>query len=215
MGTISINILMNFNKLIKILLEDYDAFDISETVEFTDMAVQNIFATLWGDWIENNSQKSAKYRGILSGNDIMEIAPHYTKFLKPKEQRSLENKIYSAIAIFEEANRNIDILKLYEYAMKADGQDPENPDDRSTKEMFGYYVLMKMLGHGVSWEDDHEKPGFAYPHIEISYLEFPQSFHEIEDDEESEDDEIEEWEKEGEEWREDDFDADSGEEWKR
>lgn len=197
---------MNFNKLINHILEDYESFDFSETVEFTDMAVQNIFATLWGDWIENNSQKSAKYRGILSGNDVMEIAPHYTKFLKPKEIRSLENKIYGAIATFEEANKNTDILKLYEYALRMDGQDPQNPDGQSTKEMFGYYVLMKMLGHGVSWEDNHAKPGFRYPHIEISYLEFPQSFHEIEDDNQEDESEEDEWE---------DDDDDAGEEWKR
>lgn len=207
-----------FDKYINSITEDLNNIDLAATVAFTDKAAQTIFASIWADWIEENAQKSAKYRNILSGKDVLEIAPDYDEFLSKHDKYRFENKIYEMIARFEEANGKRDVLDLYQHALKMDGQTEENPSSGSTQEMFGYYVLMQMLGHGVSWNDDHENPGFKYPHTELSYLEFPESFHEVEPDPFESDDEgedFEEWEYEGEEWK-DEYkpDDNAGEEWK-
>lgn len=211
---------MKFDDYVKPYLENMREPDLDATIQFADTATQAMFASIWGDWIEENSRHSVKYRGIISGKDLLEIAPHYSEFMKPREKRQLEDKIYGFIARFEEANGNNDILDLYNKALQIDGQyTQEEPDSNSTPEMFGYNVIMKMLGAGISWEDDHKDAGFNYPHVELSYLEFPESFHEIEPDEEEEDfdDEIEDddWKREGEDWKGDDFRKDSGDDWKK
>lgn len=32
---------------------------------------------------------------------------------------------------------------------------------------FGHYLAMEAMGHGVSWEDDHEPHGLKVPHMEF------------------------------------------------
>jgi hypothetical protein len=206
---------MKFDDFVKPFLENMAEPDLDASVEFADKATQTIFASLWADWVEENAKHAEKYRHILSGNDILEIAPAYEAFMKPREKRQLEDKIYGMIAKFEEANGNTDILDLYKLAIQLDGQDMNNLSAGATPEMFGFYVLMRMLGHGVSWEDDHKNAGFKYPHAEVSYLEFPESFHDIEPDDRDEDeDDDEEWEHEGEGWKGDDYKPGGGDEWK-
>lgn len=217
--TKQINRIMKFDDFVKPYLENLQTPDLQESVEFADKATQNIFASMWADWVEENAKHSEKYRHLLQGKDVLEIAPSYEEFMKPREKRQLEDKIYGFIASFEEANNNADVLDLYKHALVVDGQSLDNPSTGSTPEMFGFYIIMKMLGHGVAWEDDHKEAGFKYPHVEVSYLEFPDSFHEIEPDEDDEDleddDDISEWEREGEGWKGDDFNPNSGDEWKK
>ena len=33
--------------------------------------------------------------------------------------------------------------------------------------LFGHYLAMEAMGHGVSWEDDHEPHGLRVPHMEF------------------------------------------------
>lgn len=207
---------MTFNDLYKYLKENFnelDDVDFDFTISISDDAMQNIFAMIWADWMEQEVPRDSDEYVNLSGNDILEIAPKYNEFLSKKEQRQLEDKVYGMLTSFEEANGNTDIKELYKRALEIDGQSLDDYDERySSPERFAWLVIMKILGHGVSWEDDHEKPNFKYPHSEISYIEFP-SFKEFEKENEDSDYDPEDYA--GEEWK-DNYDPDTaGEEWKK
>lgn len=207
---------MTFNDLYKYLKENFnelDDVDFDFTISISDDAMQNIFAMIWGDWMEQEVPRDSDEYINLSGNDILEIAPKYSEFLSKKEQRQLEDKVYGMLTSFEEANGNTDIKELYKRALEVDGQSLDDYDERySSPERFAWLVIMKMLGHGISWEDDHEKPNFKYPYSEISYLEFP-SFKEFEKEDEDSDYDPEDYA--GEEWK-DNYNPDTaGEEWKK
>jgi hypothetical protein len=206
---------MTFNDLYKYLKENFnelDDVDFDFTISVSDDAMQNIFAMIWADWMEQEVPRDSDSYVNLSGNDILEVAPKYNEFLSKKEQRRLEDKVYGMLTSFEEANGNTDIKELYKRALEVDGQSLDDYDERySSPERFAWLVVMKILGHGISWEDDHEKPNFKYPYSEISYHEFP-SFKEFEKEEDSDYD-PEDYA--GEEWK-DNYDPDTaGEEWKK
>ena len=65
-----------------------------------------------------------------------------------------------------------DLAKKIEASNKIDfdsfvppGIDLEDWDSKMANE-FGWYLVMQMLGHGVSWSDDHEDHDLKLPHIE-------------------------------------------------
>lgn len=210
---------MKFDKLYLQLLENFnsvDDIDFDFTISIADSAMQNIFAAMWANWMEFEVPKNHDEYINLSQNDILEIAPRYDSFLSKSEQRQLENWTYDTLTKFEEANGGVDIKQLYIKALEADGQSLEDYDEQySSQETFVLLVIMKMLGEGISWEDNHEVVNFIYPHVEISYLEFP-SFREFEKDEDLDDtdEEPENWEFSGEEWKNDYNPRTSGDEWK-
>lgn len=37
----------------------------------------------------------------------------------------------------------------------------------SPANLFGHYLAMEAMGHGVSWADDHEPHGLRVPHMEF------------------------------------------------
>jgi len=206
---------MRFKELYNLIKETYDDFenvDFDFYTDAIDRASQYVFAMLWADWIESLPRNS-KNRVNLSGNEITEIAPNYKSFLTKKDSERLENKMYSIVSNFEE-NNGKDLKDLYIYALIKDDQDPNNPDSRSNPEDFTWLIIMKTLGHGISWNDDHSNPGFKYSYNELSYLEFPDSFPEEEEIEEEEESEIQDWEREGEEWKDGDYDRNFDNWWK-
>lgn len=164
---------------------------------------------LWADWMDT-VPRSSEYYVSTSGENIFDIAPPMSKFMKPEDLRRLEDKIYEMMSSFETANGK-DLKDLYLNAIQLDCQDVNDPGNGSEPHDFTYYTIMRMLGHGISWSDDHVDPKYKYPHFEISYLEFPRTFPRIE---ETEDDEIEDWEKEGEDWKGDDSNSNSSDDWK-
>jgi hypothetical protein len=194
---------MKFDQLCKYIIENFEdpnEVDFNFTISVSDAALQYIFAMMWSDWMVQEVPQDADEYVNLSGTEITDVAPKYTVFLSKYEQRELENKVYSMLTKFEESNGNTDIKELYKKALEVDGQSIDDYDERkSSPERFAWLIIMRMLGHGVSWEDDHRNPYFKYPHSEISYYEFP-SFKEFEKETDS-DDELEDWESEGEEWK--------------
>jgi hypothetical protein len=207
---------MKFDELYFKLLENFnnlDDIDFDFTMSIADSAMQNIFAAMWANWMETEVPKNHDEYVNLSQNDILEIAPKYDSFLSKIEQQRLEDWTYDALTKFEEANGGADIKQLYIKALEADGQSLDDYDERySSEETFILLVIMKMMGQGVSWEDNHESPNFRYPHVDISYLQFP-SFKEFEKEEDI-DEEPEDWEFSGEEWKDGFNPKTSGEEWK-
>lgn len=200
---------MKFEELYNLIKENFenvDELDLDFFTENLDSATQIVFSLLWADWMDSLPE-SSENKVSLMGTDITEVAPDYNSFMKPSERESLENKTYSMISEFEDLNKK-DIKQLYFDALIADDQDIEDPDERSTPHYFFYYTLFKIMGHGISWNDNHKNPGFRYPYYELTYYDFPESF-----PEENEKDE-EDWENEGEEWKGVDYDPNSGDWWK-
>lgn len=56
---------------------------------------------------------------------------------------------------------------------KAFREDGLSLQDEDKVENFGFYLAMRALGHGISWEDNHADAGIKYPHIESEL--FPQA----------------------------------------
>lgn len=203
---------MNFDELYKIIKEDFlDEVDLDFTTEAVDKAAQYIFASLWADWINQEVPEGHPQHVRISGNDITEIAPPYRSFMKKHDADSLENKIYGMVENFESVNGK-DLKDLYAHALIVDGQSIDDHYEESSPENFVFLTLMKMTGDGIAWTDDHEDPGYKHPYTEISYLEFPDSFQEIDVPDDEEEEEMEDWEFEGEDWK--DGDYSTGDEWK-
>jgi len=71
------------------------------------------------------------------------------------------------VGMLEQANA-AGLYVLYHRACVADGdaEDGFGPmfKDRDRAELFGHYLAMQSVGHGVSWFDDHAKFDLAFPH---------------------------------------------------
>lgn len=207
---------MKFLELLRLIKENDElGFDLAFIGDAIDSAAQNIFASLWADWMDNEVPRGHELYVSMSGSDILEIAPRYDKFLTKSDSEHLERLISNALSSFEESNGSRDLKDLYEYAIGVDNQEIDDVDSDSTPETFGFLIIMRMLGHGISWEDSHKSPGFKYPHLEISYFEFSSFPSDLKEEEEEDgDDEYDTWESEGEGWRDEDY-RDSSEDWKK
>jgi hypothetical protein len=204
---------MKFKKLYKLVVEQSDEdfeMDLSFLEDAIDSASQHIFTLTWANWMDFEVPRNHPKFVSFMGMDLEDIAPIYTQFLTKEESKQLEEKISEILTRFQEANGNKDMRELYEYALSVDGLTRDDVDRHSTPEMFAYLVIMKCLGHGVSWEDDHKSPNFRYPHTEISYHEFPESFP---TNLKQEEEDVADWEREGEEWRGEDY-RDTSDDWK-
>lgn len=115
----------------------------------TDSIARTLFVL---DWVD---RQEAKGRRLGPGN-LFDKAP-----VTSVAAKRTANKIREYI---EDDNR-MSLDALFLKAMHDDGVD--NP---TTKDMesFGYYLTMEMLGHGVSWTDDHENHGVILRYIEYS-----------------------------------------------
>lgn len=93
------------------------------------------------------------------GTDWMDVAPATPQYAIDAANRLLGK--------FEERNHR-SIWVLLAKAVEAD----ELPVDHSHRDaeyvrLFGHYLAMGALGHGVSWFDDHEEFPLEFPYIEF------------------------------------------------
>lgn len=88
------------------------------------------------------------------GVDLMDAAPE-----RPRQADQAAEEFVAAI---EKAN-GISINALYALAAETPGEHRERPDPR----LFGHYLVMMGMGHGVGWFDDHPKFPLAVPGIEV------------------------------------------------
>jgi hypothetical protein len=108
----------------------------------------------WADAVEE-----AGSGRMLSGARIEDIAP-------PPDDETLEFAIEVGLAI-EAANGGETLDELYHRAKKAGRAYGKGSGD---PEVFGYYLAMESLGHGVSWLDDWNTPAggwFKIPRTEF------------------------------------------------
>lgn len=92
----------------------------------------------------------------MCGSDWMDVAP-------PTPQYALDaaNQLLGRIEQLNGTN----IWALLARAVKADGHVYQQNEEYVR--LFGHYLAMQSLGHGVGWFDDHEKFELKLPHIEF------------------------------------------------
>lgn len=100
--------------------------------------------TAWANWAEEEGGPG------LQPGPIEDQAPPTTR----KAQRS--GKAF--IRRLEQGNRAT-INQMYWAALQMPGRHLRKP----TPELFGHYLAMESMGHGVAWSDDHPDPEFDTP----------------------------------------------------
>ena len=103
----------------------------------------------WADaWA--SQMEEMQLSGHLSGMEIMDVMPQEI----PAKAMEIAKKLYAKI----EKDNNI---KLEDFT-------PPGEEDFD-KDLFGHYLAMEAMGHGVGWSDDHEDHGLEIPYVEESY----------------------------------------------
>lgn len=120
-----------------------------------DGMARAIWVTSWADWVGNLSRAERRERGLpsLSGVEISSVAPD-----TPATAEEAAQDLY---VLVQRANGKTP-GELFEQACGADGCDFNDEN----AELFGHYLAMQSMDHGVSWFDDHKE----FP------LEFPRGF---------------------------------------
>lgn len=90
------------------------------------------------NWARREEERGRTYPGM----DLMDVAP--------KTPRAAEHAARQLATRIEELNGQT-LERLYRRAVTARGIHREEP----TQRLFGHYLAMESLGHGVSWFDDH------------------------------------------------------------
>jgi len=118
-----------------------------------DEILEGIASALHGsNWADRYEESG----GSLSQTEILDVMDPITS-----EAKKSASEIYSDI----EKTNSIDLENFVENLFKK--IEVRSSRFFSDAELFGYYLGMESLGHGVSWEDDHP------PHnLKISFTEF-------------------------------------------
>ena len=108
---------------------------------------RTLIVTAWADWCEDEEQVKRGVPTAHGGQDWMDFTPPMTAEC---QQAAL-----------------IEAAVLYGSIKQAWGTEPwilvhhyieaNSADEAETYRIWGHYAVMSCLGHGVSWEDDHEK----------------------------------------------------------
>lgn len=121
-------------------------FDNDFTEEFAEGASRAFWATSWATGMEE--------RGESVSGDVMEQAPE-----TPLSAWVAAGQLIGAL----ECANNAPIHTLADRASRADGGEGILDIDAN---LFGHYMAMQALGHGVSWFDDHAKFKIKIPLME-------------------------------------------------
>ncbi len=114
-----------------------------------DAAARAFYVSAWAD--------DAEERGDLpDGGDLMDKAP-----ATPRDATAFATKFIDKV---EEAN-HASVADLLVKAAKADGKKPAAPTEYAR--LFGHYIAMQAMGHGVSWWDDHARFELFLPDVEF------------------------------------------------
>src|SRR5271169_4337033 len=100
-------------------------------------------------WARNEEEKGRSLRG-----ELMDQAP--------KTNRAAKKKAEELAAQISRLNGVI-LAHLYDHAIRVPGRHLSVPTPR----LFGHYLAMQAMGHGVSWFDDHPTFDLKVPRIEF------------------------------------------------
>lgn len=135
---------------------------------FLEGAARAFFVTAYADYVEeghstDNDLTPDERKARLKlprppgGKDWMDYAP-----TTPPNAYALAGELWAGLYHLNgEAG-------LYSLALRAEAADGVAPDS----EMFGHYLAMQAMGHGVSWFDDHAKFEIKIPDIECGMCSF-------------------------------------------
>lgn len=130
--------------------------------EILEGMAKAFWVTSWADYCEQMSPaRRAKLReeGLIPGpgGDWMDAAPPMPPSAKLAAKRLAQ--------AFEERN-GATVSELLDRAMEADG----GVAGRNEADLFGHYLAMQAMGHGVGWFDDHAEFPLEFPfHTEAYY----------------------------------------------
>lgn len=89
----------------------------------------------------------------------------------PKTPASGINHAYRLIGAFEQINNGV-LIAIFAAACRDNNVEYTTPP-REFVEAYGYYIAMESLGHGVSWNDDHNEHVFSGKEIQHPYITNP------------------------------------------
>jgi hypothetical protein len=124
-----------------------------------DGMARALFVQAYADAVE---QGEIDVAAACMGQDWMDIAPETPKYAY--------NQAWRLLGKIEELNKS-SIHSLHYQAYKADGINYYH--DEEYARLFGHYLAMQSLGHGVSWFDDHTKFDLKLPYFEFELEDEP------------------------------------------
>lgn len=140
---------------------------------------RTLWVTSYADYVDELSPEERE--AILGteqhpdneGRDWDDVAPEET----PQGAHQAARDLAELFAVSEGIGRRRPMTELFEMAHHADTGEPLELEhmfgDEKRKapqwEMFGHYMVMQALGHGVSWFDDHKEFDLEVPSFECSY----------------------------------------------
>jgi hypothetical protein len=121
-------------------------------------AARAFFVTAYADHVEDCEREvDYDYPRPGPGEDWCDYAPE-----TPANAYALAGELWNALRA---ANGEAGVYSLVLRAEAADGKAPD-------PELFGHYLAMQSMGHGVSWFDDHAAFPMVIPHLEVSQFTF-------------------------------------------
>lgn len=111
-----------------------------------------LWVTAYADFADEADDED-KYPRARGGEDWMDVAP---------ETPEAAYKAADDLAALFVAKNDVAMLGLFQRAEDA-GDPGADPD------LFGHYMAMQALGHGVSWFDDHPKFEVKFPRFECFF----------------------------------------------
>jgi hypothetical protein len=112
------------------------------------VVARTLFVTAWADWAEENGES-------LRG-ELFDLAPE-----TPPEAEECAAGLIERVELLNDASWE----ELYKRAKATPGKHLRKP----TPEDFAYCLTMEMLGHGVSWSDDHPEVDIKLPRVETHW----------------------------------------------
>lgn len=137
---------------------DEDEKEVDEAFESHDLnyvfkgAAAAFFVSAWGDKEEEAGRS-------YPGKDLMDVAPDTPDYVM--------KEAYRFIGALENANKR-HIASIFHKAIEADVAEGKDVKNKDYPDLFGHYLAMEAMGHGVSWWDDHAKFEIVVPHVEFT-----------------------------------------------
>jgi hypothetical protein len=135
-----------------------DLVSVMDLEDVYEGIARAFYVSAWGDKEEEKGR-------CYPGQDLMDIAPETPEYVVRQAYRFVGHL---------EAINSLHIASLLAAAIKADLHDGRKPEDTvpdgadEYARLFGHYLAMEGMGHGVCWWDDHAEFDLKVPHFEFS-----------------------------------------------
>ena len=128
--------------------------------EIIEGMAKAFFASSWADHVDEIQSSISNFNldeyeisealevevpHLPMGGDIMDVIPPV-----PEEAYHYARNYYMDI----ESSNDVDLSRFV----------PPGEDEYFEKDLFGHYLAMEIMGHGVGWSDDHEDHGLDIPY---------------------------------------------------